>query len=176
MRPLRRSTGEAATSRGGKAIRPSSAAAGELSLVGGPRIGERGGDATLSSVGNSKLLDQRLNKRGRRLHPATHLVNETTMYAVCTLHSKHATTERRRYSSRNPLYFPIPTVAPYEDVVPGRELGECSGGFLSWCTQGRIYDCGALGQGIFFPGEGGGGRFAKLHLVGALFGGGPWAA
>ena len=42
---------ETATSLGGETIRLSSADAGESSLVGGPRIGERGGDAARSSVG-----------------------------------------------------------------------------------------------------------------------------
>ena len=51
LRTLRRSTGEAAMSRGGEMIHSSSAAVGETSLIGVSRIGERGGDAALTYVG-----------------------------------------------------------------------------------------------------------------------------
>ena len=42
----------------------------------------------------TKLLDWRSNKHGRSFHTVSYLVDVMTMYAICTLHSKHASIQR----------------------------------------------------------------------------------
>ena len=91
MRALRRSTGEATTSRGGETIRSSSAAVGEPSLTGVSRIGERGGgDAARTYVGPRLAVEQVRAEFPHGVAPGRCDDDVCHRYTA----SKHASTER----------------------------------------------------------------------------------